>query len=1049
MVECHRRLRIAPRLSVLVGVLMLLEPRADAAPFLPGDVVVYRVGDGASPLVNTGAAVFVDEYTPDGTLVQSVALPSTTSGGNNPLVASGTATTEGQLTRSADGQFVLLTGYASTLPAAVSLSTTAAAAVPRTIGVVKFDGTIDTSTALIDFADANNPRTATSDDGTGLWVGGATGGVRYTTIGSTTSVLLNADNPNIRAVAIAGGALYVSTQRGTTLRIGAVGAGLPTTSGQSIPNLPGFPTTTSPNAFFFADLDGTPGVDTLYVADDAAGLTKFALVGGVWIARGAAGIGGDAYRGVTGIVSGSVVTLYATRKGGAGAGGGGELVRVVDASGYNGTLSATPVKLAAAAANTAFRGVAAAPAAARSGTATAQADVYSTATGAPLSVAAAAGVLANDTGTPVTLISHTEPAHGTLVLNADGSFVYTPDAGYSGPDGFQYTISDAVRRYRPTLPPLAVFDGVAISGGGYGSAMAPVPGSSNEFYGLADLGPQVGRPGGIKVLPLPTFAPSIAKFSVAGTQATLEQTITLQTGAGIAYSGRDNTQNPNGDVSKDLNGILLAADVNGYDSEGLVALADGTFWVSDEYGPFITHFDASGRQLGRLSPLDASLPAELARRDANRGLEGLTVMPDGSTLVAIMQSALRQPDLGGSDPKNNLLTRIVTYDLSGGALHEYLYLLDDKKKTSVSELAALPSGGFVADERDGAFPPAAYKKLWAIDLTGATDVGPASAVPGATYSGGSGGLLIGGQTLEALVNGQDAATAAATLAAHAIAPVAKQLYLDVGGVLDALDPLGGFFSHDKIEGVVVAGNSVFLGNDGDFGIDGVTNSAPPYRLHAKVSPVTGAQDDGEYLAIDRTHLPVITSSASVAITVGGPTPTPTPQSAVCPSTPDATCLAAATSVFAVAENANPAKRKLNWKWANGPAVSAADLADPTASADYELCVYGNGALLLTATAPHGASWRAIGKATPTGYTYTDRTAASDGIVKVQVKTGIAGKAKAQEKANGPGMPVVGLPLPIASFPVTVQLRNGTRCWSATYTNAALKNDAAKLRVKIP
>jgi hypothetical protein len=138
------------------------------------------------------------------------------------------------------------------------------------------------------------------------------------------------------------------------------------------------------------------------------------------------------------------------------------------------------------------------------------------------------------------------------------------------------------------------------------------------------------------VLPLPTFAPSIAKFSVSGAHAMLEQTITLQTGAGTAYSGRDNAQNPNGDVLKDLNGILLATDVNGYDSEGLVALADGTFWVSDEYGPFITHFDASGKQMGRLSPLDASLPAELARRDANRGVEGLSVTPDGSTLVAIM-----------------------------------------------------------------------------------------------------------------------------------------------------------------------------------------------------------------------------------------------------------------------------------------------------------------------------------------------------------------------------------------------------------------------------
>ena len=44
----------------------------------------------------------------------------------------------------------------------------------------------------------------------------------------------------------------------------------------------------------------------------------------------------------------------------------------------------------------------------------------------------------------------------------------------------------------------------------------------------------------------------------------------------------------------------VAKDPYGYDSEGLVALPDGTFWVSDEYGPYITHFDANGYELGRL-----------------------------------------------------------------------------------------------------------------------------------------------------------------------------------------------------------------------------------------------------------------------------------------------------------------------------------------------------------------------------------------------------------------------------------------------------------------
>ncbi len=34
----------------------------------------------------------------------------------------------------------------------------------------------------------------------------------------------------------------------------------------------------------------------------------------------------------------------------------------------------------------------------------------------------------------------------------------------------------------------------------------------------------------------------------------------------------------------------------GLDSEGLAALNDGTFWVSDEYRPHIVHYDANGKR---------------------------------------------------------------------------------------------------------------------------------------------------------------------------------------------------------------------------------------------------------------------------------------------------------------------------------------------------------------------------------------------------------------------------------------------------------------------
>ena len=72
------------------------------------------------------------------------------------------------------------------------------------------------------------------------------------------------------------------------------------------------------------------------------------------------------------------------------------------------------------------------------------ADSYSTAEDTPLSVAAP-GVLGNDVdldNDPLTAILVSGPTHGTLDLAADGSFVYTPDANYHGPDSFVYQASD-------------------------------------------------------------------------------------------------------------------------------------------------------------------------------------------------------------------------------------------------------------------------------------------------------------------------------------------------------------------------------------------------------------------------------------------------------------------------------------------------------------------------------------------------------------------------------------------------------------------------------
>jgi len=57
------------------------------------------------------------------------------------------------------------------------------------------------------------------------------------------------------------------------------------------------------------------------------------------------------------------------------------------------------------------------------------------------------GVLANDNDAdsdPLTASKDSDPANGSVILNADGSFTYTPNAEYSGDDSFTYHASDGI-----------------------------------------------------------------------------------------------------------------------------------------------------------------------------------------------------------------------------------------------------------------------------------------------------------------------------------------------------------------------------------------------------------------------------------------------------------------------------------------------------------------------------------------------------------------------------------------------------------------------------
>ncbi|MFQ6327767.1 esterase-like activity of phytase family protein [Nocardia sp. CWNU-33] len=467
-------------------------------------------------------------------------------------------------------------------------------------------------------------------------------------------------------------------------------------------------------------------------------------------------------------------------------------------------------------------------------------------------------------------VAFADPQHGSLSRRTDGALVYQPKPGYTGADEFGVTTTDAVRLYTTDLPPLGELGGATVQASGFGSAWTPVPGSKDEFYGLTDRGPNVDGPGkNEKLSPTPGFVPKIGRFKLVGNRATLQSSIDLHTANGTPFNGQVDVAASTGETIRDLAGAVLPPTDHGLDPEGLVALPDGSFWVSDEYGPFLVHFDAKGAEIERLAP-GAGLPKEIALRTPNQGMEGLTSTPDGGTLVGIVQSGLKTPGLDGS-AKEVPMTRIVTVDLKTKALREFVYPLENPKQTkvAVSEITALSPTTFLVDERDGELPPTSNKKLWTIDISGATDVGPQSKVPGAQYDPERGGLLIDGKALETLVGTVPTAEGSAALSRAGVKPVAKIENLDLTALVTGLNADGKFYGHDKIEGIATldGGKTIYIANDSDFGLAGSKGEQQPFMLKPKTLP-DGVQDTGEILLVDTGKLPAKLDSHTVRLQVG-------------------------------------------------------------------------------------------------------------------------------------------------------------------------------------
>ncbi len=388
-----------------------------------------------------------------------------------------------------------------------------------------------------------------------------------------------------------------------------------------------------------------------------------------------------------------------------------------------------------------------------------------------------------------------------------------------------------------------------IRSGGFGSDAAAHPTHPNQFYALTDRGPNAdfnGIAGSGKRFLTPDYTPRIGLFELQDNGQIIKiKEILLKDAKGNLISGLPNPKALGGtnEIPYDAAGQLMTVDsslpfdeitnpiktdINGLDPEGLAALTDGSFWISDEYGPHLVHYDADGIEIARMNPFatDARntlivdgkpilLPKEFANRRTNRGMESVTITPDQTTVVGIMESSLDNPNLSGRDSN---VTRIITINLVTGHIAQYLYALNKAQHVN-SGIVALNNHEFYVIEHDRKFPLQvnnAQKLIYKIDIATATDI---DAIVSRDVTDNSDtysitqdehlGLTINEQTLEQYMAADD--NHWQVLETLGITPVNKTLVVDVIASLN--------YPHDKLEGIWLRQDgSLGLLNDDDFSI---------------------------------------------------------------------------------------------------------------------------------------------------------------------------------------------------------------------------------------
>jgi hypothetical protein len=163
--------------------------------------------------------------------------------------------------------------------------------------------------------------------------------------------------------------------------------------------------------------------------------------------------------------------------------------------------------------------------------------------------------------------------------------------------------------------------------------------------------------------------------------------------------------------------FLTGADA---DPESLVTMADDTFWVGDEFGPWLLHFSVDGDLLAAPVELPENVRspvhplvlsgADTAKLDRSRGIEAMDLAGDNRTLVLILEGPV------AGDAARHL--RLLRYDTQAGKwLPGTLIYELDADTVAVTDISRIDANRFVVVERDELEGDAARaKRVYSIDL---------------------------------------------------------------------------------------------------------------------------------------------------------------------------------------------------------------------------------------------------------------------------------------------------------------------------------------------